>query len=57
VRFPEVKTVGLTRLYVFFVIELQRCRVHLAGVTVHPTDAWVTKAARNLLWDRTREIM
>jgi putative transposase len=49
--FLTVETVGLTRLYVFFVIELERRRVHLAGVTAHPTGAWVTQAARNLLWD------
>ena len=35
----------------FFVIELERRRVHLAGVTAHPTGAWVAQAARNLLWD------
>jgi putative transposase len=46
-----VETVGLTRLYVFFMIELGRRRVHLAGVTAHPTGAWVTQAARNLLMD------
>jgi transposase InsO family protein len=49
--FLTVETVGLTRLYVFFVIELERRRVHLAGVTAHPTGAWVTQAARNLLMD------
>jgi hypothetical protein len=49
--FLTVETVGLTRLYVFFVIELERRRVHLAGVTAHPTGAWVAQAARNLLWD------
>ena len=49
--FFTVETVGLTRLYVFFVIELERRRVHLAGVTAHPTGAWVAQAARNLLWD------
>jgi putative transposase len=49
--FLTVETVGLTRLYVFFVIELERRRVHLVGVTAHPTGAWVTQAARNLLMD------
>jgi putative transposase len=49
--FLTVETVGLTRLYVFFMIELERRRVHLAGVTAHPTGAWVTQAARNLLMD------
>jgi putative transposase len=49
--FLTVETVGLTRLYVFFMIELERRRVHLAGVTAHLTGAWVAQAARNLLMD------
>jgi putative transposase len=49
--FLTVETVGLTRLYVLFVIELERRRVHLAGITAHPTGMWVTQAARNLLMD------
>jgi transposase InsO family protein len=44
-----VETVGLTRLYVLFVVEVQRRRVHLAGVTAHPNAAWVAQQARSLL--------
>jgi len=38
-NFLTVETVSLTRLYVFFVIELDHRRVHLAGTTAHPTGA------------------
>jgi putative transposase len=49
--FLTVETIGLTRLYVLFVIELEHRRVHLAGITAHPTGTWVAQAARNLLVD------
>lgn len=52
--FLTVETVGLTRLYVLFFVELDRRRVHLAGITAHPTGAWVTQQARNLLMGRFR---
>jgi putative transposase len=49
--FFTVETIGLTRLYVLFFVEVERRRVHLAGITAHPSGAWVTQVARNLLMD------
>ena len=42
-------TVFLRRVYMLFFIEHGTRRVHLAGITTHPTGAWVTQQARNLL--------
>ncbi len=40
---------GLTRYYVFFVIELRTRYVEIAGIVHQPSGAWMMQVARNLL--------
>jgi putative transposase len=49
--FFTVETVGLTRLYVLFAVEVRQRFVHITGITAIPTGAWVAQQARNLLMD------
>ena len=48
--FLVVETVLLKRLYVLVFIEQGTRRLHLAGVTAHPTGAWAVQQARNSPW-------
>lgn len=49
--FFTVETLFLQTLYVLFFIEMGTRRVHFAGCTTHPDNAWITQQARQVMWE------
>lgn len=41
----------LQTLYVLIFVEIGTRRVHFAGCTAHPDNAWVTQQARQVMWE------
>ena len=50
-RLFTVETLFLQTLYVLVFVEIGTRRVHFAGCTAHPDNAWVTQQARQVMWE------
>jgi hypothetical protein len=48
--FFTVETLFLQTVYVLIFVELGTRRVHFAGCTAHPDNAWVTQQDRQVMW-------
>jgi putative transposase len=46
-----IETLFLQTIYVLMFIEIGRRRVHFAGCTAHPDNAWITQQARQVMWE------
>ncbi len=53
--FATIDTVTLRRFYLLFFIDIPTRTVYLGGITEHPTGAWTSQAARNLLLRRNNQ--
>lgn len=49
--FFTVETMFLQTLYVLIFVEIGTRRVHFAGCTPQPDNAWVTQQARQVMWE------
>lgn len=49
--FFTLETLFLQTIYVLTFIEIGSRRVHFAGCTAHPDNAWITQQARQMVWE------
>jgi len=54
--FLTVETVRLRRIYVLIFVEHHTRTLHVAGVTAHPTGAWMVQQARNVTIDLAKRM-
>jgi putative transposase len=41
---------GLVTFYVLFFLRIETREIHIAGMTPHPNEAWMTQVARTYPW-------